>query len=117
MNKLFNKFSSVASSVYGRGYTFTLAIFIILVWAFMGVPLKFSDTWHLLINTPTTIITFLGVFLIQNTQNRDNVAMQVKLDLIMKHLKIDTKDIRDLENKPDVELEKIQAKVQKKGKK
>jgi low affinity Fe/Cu permease len=76
----FAKFSAGAARVTGRPVTFILATAAIIVWAVMGPIFHFSDTWQLVINTGTTIITFLMVFLIQNTQNRDTLAIHVKLD-------------------------------------
>jgi low affinity Fe/Cu permease len=82
-----DRFSRVAlwtSTQCGRGYTFVLAVGIIVVWAGLGPWFGFSDTWQLVINTGTTIITFLMVFLIQNTQNRDTRAVQLKLDELIR---------------------------------
>ncbi len=79
MNELFRKFSSKTSVVVGSSYAFILAVVIIVVWAASGPAFHYSDTWQLVINTGTTIITFLMVFLIQNTQNRDAKAIHLKL--------------------------------------
>jgi low affinity Fe/Cu permease len=82
-----DRFSQVAlwtSTQCGRGYTFVLALVIIAVWAATGPLFGFSDTWQLVVNTGTTIITFLMVFLIQNTQNRDTRAIQLKLDELIR---------------------------------
>jgi low affinity Fe/Cu permease len=76
----FAKFSAGAARVTGRPFTFILATAAIVVWAVTGPVFHFSDTWQLVINTGTTIITFLMVFLIQNTQNRDTLAIHIKLD-------------------------------------
>jgi low affinity Fe/Cu permease len=80
----FSRAAQWTSQQCGRAYTFIAAILIILVWAATGPAFGYSDTWQLIINTGTTIITFLMVFLIQNTQNRDAQAMQVKLDELIR---------------------------------
>ncbi len=76
----FTRFSSLVAKLAGKPVTFLLATLVIIVWAVTGPIFKYSDTWQLVINTGTTIVTFLMVFLIQNTQNRDSVALQLKLD-------------------------------------
>ncbi len=80
----FSRFARSASKQSGRPLVFGFAVMIILVWAILGPVFKFSDTWQLVINTSTTIITFLMVFLIQNTQNRDSEAMHLKLDELIR---------------------------------
>src|SRR5688572_15883078 len=80
----FTAFANTASHAAGRASTFALAVVVILAWAITGPIFGFSDTWQLIINTGTTIITFLMVFLIQNSQNRDNAAIQVKLDELIR---------------------------------
>jgi low affinity Fe/Cu permease len=80
----FSRASQWASQQCGRAYTFAAAIFIILIWAVSGPAFHYSDTWQLIINTGTTIITFLMVFLIQNTQNRDTTTIQLKLDELIR---------------------------------
>jgi len=81
---LFTRFAKKTASVTGKPATFTLAALVIIVWAVTGPLFSFSDTWQLVINTGTTIVTFLMVFLIQNTQNRDTEALQVKLDELIR---------------------------------
>ena len=83
-HRWFTEFANAASRGAGRAITFALAVLVILVWAITGPVFGFSDTWQLIINTGTTIVTFLMVFLIQNSQNRDNAAMQVKLDELIR---------------------------------
>ena len=80
----FTRFAKAIARVSGRPATFALAVLVILVWAVSGPIFGFSDTWQLIINTGTTIVTFLMVFLIQNTQNRDTEALQVKLDELIR---------------------------------
>ena len=79
-SSIFTSFAKWTSRAAGRPITFVTAVLIILLWASTGPIFGFSDTWQLVINTGTTIITFLMVFLIQNTQNRDSEAMQLKID-------------------------------------
>lgn len=116
MNKWFNDFASKISSITGRSYTFTIAIIIILIWAITGPFLGFSDTWQLIINTLTTLITFLMVFIIQNTQNKNDISQQIKLDTLLKIGKLDTEEIIRLETMEDKELEKIVKDIQERKK-
>ncbi|MBZ9773971.1 low affinity iron permease family protein [Mesorhizobium sp. CO1-1-8] len=84
MEKTFGKIANAVARGAGRPFTFILCIALIGVWGFSGPVLAFSETWQLIINTSTTIITFLMVFLIQNTQNRDGAALQAKLDELVR---------------------------------
>jgi len=102
---LFTRFSKLISSAAGKPVTFILAVLIIVVWAVTGPLFKFSDTWQLVINTGTTIITFLMVFLIQNTQNRDALAVQLKLDELISSIKEARNEIIDVEDLGDKELQ------------
>ena len=102
-------FTAVASSVAratGRPLTFLICILLVVVWAATGPMFGYSDTWQLVINTSTTIITFLMVFLIQNTQNRDNAALQAKLDELIRASKAKN-DFIGIEHLTDAELEDI----------
>ncbi len=83
-SKLFRRFATATSRAAGRPAAFITATLIIVVWALTGPLFGFGDTWQLVINTGTTIITFLMVFLIQNTQNRDSAALQIKLDELIR---------------------------------
>jgi low affinity Fe/Cu permease len=93
--------------VTGRPATFIIAVAIILTWALTGPLFGFSDTWQLVINTGTTIITFLMVFLIQNTQNRDTEALQIKLDEIIRANRLANNELLDLEELDELQLRDI----------
>jgi low affinity Fe/Cu permease len=86
LNRLFTKAATAVAEFTGRPITFILCVLIVIIWAACGPLAKYSDTWQLIINTGTTIITFLMVFLIQNTQNRDSTAIQAKLDELIRAL-------------------------------
>ena len=92
----------------GSAWAFVTAILIILVWAATGPVFHFSDTWQLIINTGTTVVTFLMVFLIQNTQNRDSKAVHLKLDELIRALTGARNDLVDLEELSDGDLEKLE---------
>lgn len=106
-NSPFTRFAKMASTVAGKPLTFFLAVLIIVAWAVTGPLFDFSDTWQLVINTGTTIITFLMVFLIQNTQNRDTEAIQIKLDELLRCVKGTREEMMDLEELDEKELNSI----------
>jgi low affinity Fe/Cu permease len=105
----FTRFAKWTARMAGRPGTFMGAVAIILGWALTGPVFGFSDTWQLIINTGTTIVTFLMVFLIQNTQNRDAEAIQVKLDELIRALKGAHNALLDLEELEEEELDRIRA--------
>jgi low affinity Fe/Cu permease len=108
----FTRFSKVTSKATGRPVAFILAVAVVLGWLITGPIFKFSDTWQLVINTFTTVVTFLMVFLIQNTQNRDTEALQLKLDELLRVTKGAHVALLDLEELSDRELDEIQANYQ-----
>jgi low affinity Fe/Cu permease len=108
----YSRFAKRASYVCGRPKVFVLALMIIVVWAVTGPVFGFSDTWQLVINTGTTIVTFLMVFLIQNTQTRDTEAMQVKLDELIRATRGAHNALLDLEELEDDKLEKFRARYE-----
>ena len=112
MSKLFTKFANAVAAGTGSPYAFIGCVMFVVVWAVTGPLFGFSDTWQLVINTSTTIITFLMVFLIQNTQNRDNGALQAKVDeLIRAVVDADNKFI-GIEHLTDEELKAILEEVE-----
>jgi low affinity Fe/Cu permease len=109
MRELFRKFAQKTSQAVGSSWAFILAFLIIVVWAFTGPMFHYSDTWQLVINTGTTIVTFLMVFLIQNTQNRDAKAIHLKLDELIKGVKGARTGLVNLEQLSDADLERLQG--------
>jgi low affinity Fe/Cu permease len=105
----FRVFARRSSAVLGSAWAFAGAILIIFVWAITGPTFHFSDTWQLIINTGTTIVTFLMVFLIQNTQNRDAKAVHLKLDEVIRALKGARNELVDLENLSDEDLKQLEG--------
>jgi low affinity Fe/Cu permease len=108
----FRVFAHRSSVMLGSAWAFTGAVLVILVWILTGPTFHFSDTWQLIINTATTIITFLMVFLIQNTQNRDAKAVHLKLDELIRALKGARNQLVDLEDLSDEELKKLEEQFQ-----
>lgn len=107
--EMFNKFSKTVSRWTGHPFAFLLAVLVVIVWAVTGPLFRYSDTWQLVINTGTTIITFLMVFLIQNTQNRDAAAMQIKLDELIRARQGAHNAMLGLEELSEQELEEFHA--------
>jgi low affinity Fe/Cu permease len=103
----FDRLAKTSAAATGRPATFIIAVLIIVVWAVTGPLFKFNDTWQLVINTSTTIITFLMVFLIQNTQNRDGQALQLKLDELIRATKGAHVAMLDIEELTEADLKKI----------
>jgi low affinity Fe/Cu permease len=112
MNEVFRRFASTASHWMGSPAVFILAVGVVVLWAALGPVFGFSDTWQLAINTGTTIVTFLMVFLIQNTQNRDAKAIHLKLDEVIRGLQGARNHLVDLEHMTDAQLDELQAEFQ-----
>src|SRR5215471_14549140 len=104
----FRHFARKSSEVLGTAWAFIGALIIIAIWGLTGPVFHFSDTWQLIINTGTTIVTFLMVFLIQNTQNRDAKAMHLKLDELIRAIEGARNQLVDLENLSDEELKRLE---------
>ena len=113
MKSLFRKFSQRTSSAAGSSWAFVTALLVVLSWGLSGPIFGFSDTWQLVINTSTTIVTFLMVFLIQNTQNRDAKALHLKMDELIRAVDGARQEIFvDLEDKDDEELARVKLAIE-----
>jgi low affinity Fe/Cu permease len=108
MNALFRRFAHATAEIVGRSQAFLAAVFIVALWALTGPIFHYSDTWQLIINTGTTIVTFFMVFLIQNTQNRDSHAVHLKLDELIRANKNARNSLLGLESMSDEALAQLQ---------
>ena len=108
----FRKFSHATSYWTGSQSAFALAIAVVVIWGVTGPAFHYSDTWQLVINTGTTIVTFLMVFLIQNTQNRDGRILQLKIDELLRSSKAARNKLINLEDLADIELDRLHAEFQ-----
>jgi len=113
INEKFRLFAQKISLIAGRPLTFLLAVVVIISWGFSGSFFNYSDTWQLVINTSTTIVTFLMVFIIQNTQNRDARSIQLKLDELIRSTKSARNSLLYLENLEDDEIDRLSEEFQK----
>lgn len=113
MHGIFRRMAHFASEKLGSPWAFVIALSLIIIWAVSGPFLHFSTTWQLLINTMTTVLTFLMVFLIQNTQNRDAKAIHLKLDELVRAIDPARNMLIDIEDMEDEELELLQAEFKK----
>ena len=109
MDRFFTAFSTRVSSLAGQPLAFVIAFATIIVWGVSGPLFGYSDTWQLVVNTATTIVTFLMVFLIQNSQNRDAAAMQAKLDELLRALDKARGQFIGIEHLTDAQIERIRA--------
>ena len=112
MDRVFTRIASAIAFLAGRPLAFILALLVIVVWAVTGPLFQWSDTWQLVINTGTTIVTFLMVFLIQNSQNRDAAAMQAKLDELIRAQKGARGQFIGIEHLTDEQIEAIRDKLE-----
>jgi low affinity Fe/Cu permease len=110
--KGFHVFATKAANWVGSKWAFLFAMLVVIVWLVCGPYFHYSDTWQLIINTGTTVVTFLVVFLIQNTQNRDARAIHLKLDEIIKSIDQARNEMIDIEHLSDEELEKLAQRYQ-----
>lgn len=109
MNEWFRRLAHRTGEIVGSSLAFTLALTVIVVWLLLGPHFHFSDTWQLVVNTATSVLTFLIVFLIQNMQNRDAKAIHLKLDELIRSVKSARNSLVDLEELSDAELAKLQS--------
>lgn len=109
MKERFHRFAHTAADLVGSPGAFITGLLVIVIWALAGPVFGYSDTWQLFINTGTTIVTFLMVFLIQNTQNRDSRAVHLKLDELIRSVRTARDEMVDLENLSDEDLDALQS--------
>src|SRR5690348_17049239 len=108
MKDIFHQFAKSTAALVGSPWTFLAAVLVLAAWLITGPMFHYSDTWQLVINTGTSLVTFLVVFLIQNTQNRDSKAMHLKLDELLCAVKEARSALVDLENMPDEEVQRLE---------
>jgi low affinity Fe/Cu permease len=113
MDRIFTRLATAISAAAGQPLAFVMALGVIVVWGVSGPLFAFSDTWQLVVNTGTTIVTFLMVFLIQNTQNRDAKAMHLKLDELLRAVAKARTGLVDLEEMSDAEIAQLQEEFKK----
>jgi len=111
-SSLFSRFAKWTAHAAGHPATFMMALLIILGWTLCGPVFGYSDTWQLVINTGTTIVTFLMIFLVQNTQNRDSAAIQLKLDELIRGMQCAHNALLDLEELTEKDIDKIRRRYQ-----
>jgi low affinity Fe/Cu permease len=116
MHKTFTRLATIISTAAGQPLSFVMAVMIIVVWGVTGPLFHFSDTWQLVVNTGTTIVTFLMVFLIQNSQNRDGAAMQAKLDELLRAVDKAREQFIGIEHLTDRQIEMIRAALERNAK-
>lgn len=109
---MFRKLAQTCSDFFGRPIAFFIAVTIVLIWGALGPIFAYSDTWQLVINTGTTIVTFLMVFLVQNTQNRDAKAIHIKLDELIRAVSKARNDLLNVEDEPDQKLKDLHQEFQ-----
>jgi low affinity Fe/Cu permease len=112
MNRFFRRFAQGTATVMGSHWAFSAAAGACLIWALTGPAFDYSNTWQLVINTATTVLTFLAVFLIQNTQNRNSLAVQLKLDELLRAVDTARTSLVDLEDSTDEDIEKLRREFQ-----
>jgi low affinity Fe/Cu permease len=113
LNEVFRRFARYTSELFGSSWAFCAAVISVLLWGLTGPYFNYSDAWQLAINTGTTILTFLMVFLIQNTQNRDSRATHLKLDELIKAVRGARNSMIDLDRLTDEELRELEAEYKK----
>jgi low affinity Fe/Cu permease len=113
LNEAFRRFARFTSDLFGSSWAFCAAVMIVVIWGLTGPYFNYSDAWQLAINTGTTIVTFLMVFLIQNTQNRDSRATHIKLDELIKAVRGARNSMIDLDRLTDEELRELEVEYKK----
>ncbi|MCL6730711.1 low affinity iron permease family protein [Sphingomonas hankyongi] len=107
MNEVFSRIATLSSQLLGKPISFIVSTLLIILWAFSGPMFHYSDTWQLIVNTGTTVLTFLAVFLIQNSQNRDGMAIQAKLDELIHSSRQARNDLVRAEDKSEAQIESL----------